>query len=256
MHRSSWLILAVAVACFACGAQAQVKQLTAPNVTVTAPAPPPAEPPYLRKSPWESYERNPYFSRERVEENRFAKVPCSDTRIAAGGGSCLLGYRLTSGVANYSLRGMQGGENNCDIALDVVIYQAGDFSVEASTIIFDPRKAMARGYPTTDCFVEGFPGYDLAEFQDMNQVTRRGTNFHDLVGSGDTKQIAFSDGNHDCVAIRRPGPRWGGGYVYMMTASICRTGTGAVQPDDIARALVPLQIRSYDPEGNTAPPPR
>jgi hypothetical protein len=247
--------LVLLATCLACGADAQVKQLTVPNVTVTAPAPP-AEPPYLRSSPWESFQRNPYFGRNRVEENRFAKVSCVQTRIAAvDGASCLLGYRLTSGIANYALR-PNGAENICDMALDVVIYTVGNLSVEASTLIFDPRKLRGNGFPTSDCFVESFPGYDLAEFQDMNQVTRRGTNWHGLTGSGDAKSIAFSADDHDCIAIRRPGPRWNGGYTYMLNASICRTGSQALQDGDLARALAPLQIRTYDPNGNLARPPQ
>jgi hypothetical protein len=243
-------------ATYACGSRAEVKQLTVPNVTVTAPAPAPTEPPYLRSSPWESFQRNPYFGRDRVEENHFAKVPCAQTRIAAvAGASCLLGYRLTSGIANYALH-PNGAENNCDMALDVVIYTVGNLSVEADTLVFDPRKLSANGFPTSDCFVEGFPGYDLAEFQDMNQVTRRGTNFHGLTGTGEAKSIEFTEGDHNCLAIRRPGPRWGGGYTYMMHASICRTDTASLQPDDLARALAPLQVHVFDPNGNLARPGR
>jgi hypothetical protein len=40
----------------------------------------------------------------------------------------------------------------------------------------------------------------------------------------------------------------------MLTASICRTYTVSLQPDDIARA--PLQVRTYDPVGNIARPPK
>jgi hypothetical protein len=256
MRRPASVILAIMAACFACGAAAQVKQLTVPNVTVTAPAPP-SEPPYLRSSPWESFQRNPYFGRERVEEQYFAQVPCTETRIAsATAANCLRGYRLSTGLANYSMRGVQGSDNICDMALDVTLYTVGNLTVEANVIIFDPLKVQARGVPSVDCYVNGFPGYDQAEFQDMNQMTRRGSNWHGLTGEGEAKTIEFSEGLHQCVAIRRPGPRWRGGFVYMLTASICHTDEAELRPDDIVRGLGPLQIRQYDPEGNlvaTAP---
>jgi len=84
----------------------------------------------------------------------------------------------------------------------------------------------------------------------MNQVTRRGNNWRNLVGDGEDKSIEFSDGPHNCIAVRRAGPRWQGGYVYTLHASICRTDTAAVQPQDIAYALGALQVRQYDPVGN------
>jgi hypothetical protein len=40
----------------------------------------------------------------------------------------------------------------------------------------------------------------------------------------------------------------------MLTASICRTDAARLQPDDVARALAPLQVRQYDPVGNLARP--
>jgi hypothetical protein len=93
----------------------------------------------------------------------------------------------------------------------------------------------------------------------MNQVTRRGTNWHNLVvndsqnqwyGGDRLRSIEFSDGSHNCIAVRKPGPVWRGGYVYMMHASICRTDTAAVQAQDIAYALGSLRTRIYDPVGN------
>jgi len=93
----------------------------------------------------------------------------------------------------------------------------------------------------------------------MNQVTRRGTNWHNLVvndsqnqwyGGDRLRSIQFSDGPHNCIAVRKPGPVWRGGYVYMMHASICHTDTAAVQAQDIAYVLASLQTRIYDPSGN------
>src|SRR6516164_4467931 len=73
---------------------AQDETLKVPKVIVIAQAAP-VEPPYMR-DPWKAYARNPYFGRYRVEEDKFAEVPCAATRIAfAPGGKCLQGYRLT-----------------------------------------------------------------------------------------------------------------------------------------------------------------
>jgi hypothetical protein len=199
----SGLACAIAGAVLASAAHAQAtRQLTAPNVTVTAPAPP-TQPPYISGDPWKAFVRNPYAGRFRVEENRFASVPCSDTRIAAGsGGQCLLGYRLTTG-ASY-MRSFGG--SHCDIALDVVAYDAKDLAVEASILVFDPYKLnAATGFPDGNCYINSYPGYDQVDFNDMNQVTRRGANWHDLRGAGDEKSIAFADGPHDCVAPARAG---------------------------------------------------
>jgi hypothetical protein len=239
-------VLAALLACGACGAYAQENKLSVPNVTVTAPATP-VEPPYLR-NPWKSYERNPYAGRYRVEENKFAEVPCNVTRIASSaGGKCLQGYRLAPGMALLH----QNGGLRCDMALDVVMYNVGNLSIEASTLIFDPYKLAANGMPGRYCYVHGNPSYGQEDFQDMNQVTRRGANWRNLAGNGDEdKWIGFTDGPHDCVAVHKAGPPWHGGYVYMLHASICRTDTAAIRPDDVSYALQALQIRQYDPQGN------
>ena len=102
---------------------------------------------------------------------------------------------------------------------------------------------------------DGHAGYDQQDFQDMNQVTRRGTNWRNLAGDGEDKSMEFSDGPHNCVAIKKAGPRWQGGYVYMMHASVCRTDTAAIRAEDIAYALSSLEVRQHDPVGNLRPPP-
>jgi hypothetical protein len=93
----------------------------------------------------------------------------------------------------------------------------------------------------------------------MNQVTRRGTNWHNLkindlqdqwYGGNRLRSIEFSDGPHHCIAVRKPGPVWGGGYIWMMHASICRTDSAMVQAEDVAYVLGSLQTRIYDPAGN------
>jgi hypothetical protein len=55
------------------------------------------------------------------------------------------------------------------------MYSVGNLAVEASTLIFDPYKLTATGLPNKCCYVAGQPSYDQENFQDMNQVTRRGT---------------------------------------------------------------------------------
>ena len=224
------------------GAYAQDSKLSVPNVSVTAP-------PYVGS-------RSPYFGRYRVEENKFSEVPCSQTRIALGpSGKCLQGYRLTL-PANTGYR----GSSPCDLALDVVIDTTGNLAVEADILVFDPYAVYAAGgSPPKFCYVRGNWGYDQINFQDMNQVTRRGTNWHDLqindmqnqwYGGDRLRSMEFSDGPHSCIAIRKPGPVWRGGYVYMMHASICRTDTAAVGAQDVAYVLGSLQLRIYDPVGN------
>ena len=226
------------------GACAQDTRLKVPKVIVMAQAAP-VEPPYMR-DPAKAYARNPYFGRYRVEEDRFTEVPCTATRIAfASGGRCLQGYRLTLPEAST-----RSGGNPCDMALDVVGANTGKLYIEADILAFDPYKVTAEGSPPRWCYVHGYLGYDQEDFQDMNQVTRRGTNWHNLQINGQERSIEFSDGPHQCVAVLRPGPVWLGGYTYMMHASICRMDNASVQAEDIAYVLGSLQTRTYDPAGN------
>jgi hypothetical protein len=240
------------IVCAASACAQQAEQLSLPNVTVTAPAVP-VEPPYLR-NPGTTHQRNPYNGRYRVEEDKFREVPCTATRIASSnGGKCLQGYRLIPALTQQ-ITNPKGGDN-CDLALDVVVYSAGNLSIEADTLIFDPYKLTAIGHQTSQfCYVNGNTGYDLEDFRDMNQVTRRGSNWRNLVGDGNDKSIEFSDGPHNCIAVQRAGPKWSGGYIYIMHASICRTDTAAMRPEDVTYALASLQVRQYDPLGNLRQP--
>ena len=237
-------IVTAAMMASASGACAQDSKLSVPNVTVTAPAAA-VEPPYMRDRS-KAFGRNPYFGRYRVEEDKFPEVPCKQTRIAFGpGGKCLLGYRL--GFASNSTA---RNSNNCDMALDVVIDTTGKLAIEADILVFDPYRVTATGSPPRQCYVRSYFGYDQEDFQDMNQVTRRGTNWHNLQTNGQGRSIEFSDGPHNCVAVLKPGPVWRGGYIYMMHSSICRTDTATVEAQDIAYVLGSLQTRIYDPVGN------
>lgn len=231
-----------AVVATAGGASAADVQLPLPDVTVTAPGPADT-PPYLRDQ-WNSYGRNPYFGRFRVEENKFTRVPCNDTRVAAPGGTCLQGYKLQgTGPTSYSYRA-------CDLSLDVTMFENARVTVEADILIFDPYKITATGGPGANCYVQGYPNYDVIDFADMNQVTRRGTNFRNLVGAGDDKSIEFTVDNHNCKAVRHTGPRWQGGYVYIGHISICRKDAAQVQAEDIAYVFSTLRVRTYDEGGN------
>jgi hypothetical protein len=235
------------------GAYAQDTKLSVPNVTVTAPAAP-VEPPYMR-DPWKLYGRNPYFGRYRVEEDKFSEVPCTQTRIAFGpGGKCLQGYRL-----GFAANSTATNSNNCDMALDVVIDSTGRLTIEADILAFDPYRVTATGSVPAWCYVHVYKDYDQEDFQDMNQVTRRGTNWRNLQindlqdqwHAGDRlRSIEFSDGSRNCIAVRKPGPVWRGGYIWMIHVSVCRTDGAIVQAQDVADVLGSLQTRIYDPGGN------
>jgi hypothetical protein len=250
----AFAIVTAAIMVSASGAYAQDTKLSVPDVTVTAPAAP-VEPPYMR-DPWKAYARNPYFGRYRVEEDKFTEVPCSATRVALGAsGKCLQGYRLAPSGSGAAAN----NTNPCDMALDVVIDTAGKLAIEADILVFDPYKVNANGSVPKWCYVHGYTRYDQEDFQDMNQVTRRGSNWHNLQINdmqdqwhvGDRlRSIEFSDGPRNCIAVRKPGPVWRGGYIYMMHASICRTDGAAVQAQDVAYVLGSLQRRVYDPVGN------
>jgi hypothetical protein len=245
------VIVTAAMLASGSGAYAQDNSPSLPNVTVTAPAAP-VEPPYMR-DPWKAYGRNPYAGRYRVEEDKFAEVPCAQTRIAfSQGGKCLQGVRLHP---------IAGDVRPCDMAFDVVIDHTAKLSIEADILIFDPYKVSPNTHTSAPkfCYVRSYLGYDQEDFQDINQVTRRGTNWRNLQTNDIQNQsyegerlrsIEFSDGPQNCIAVRKPGPVWRGGYVYMMRASICRTDTAAVQAQGVAYVLGSLQTRVYDPVGN------
>jgi len=139
---------------------------------------------------------------------------------------------------------------SCDMALDVVSFENTKLAVEADILIFDPYKLMSEGALSPNCYIRSYLNYGEEEFQDMNQVTRRGVNFRNLVASGEDKAIEFNDNARNCKAIRRAGPRWQGGYVYIVHMSICRKDTAQVQAEDIAYVFTNLRIRTYDPIGN------
>ena len=186
--RSIFLVVLIAVAAalpFTSAALGQqTNQTTLPEVTVIAPF----VPLYLRPGNGpKAFERNPYFGNNRVEETRFAPVPCSGFRIdpASAGASdrtCLQGDRLVPASVHVSNGRGDTSITHCDIDHDVTIYNVGDLSVEADVLVFDPYKLTATGFADRDCYVAGYTGYDQEDFQDMNRITRSGADWHDLRG--------------------------------------------------------------------------
>jgi hypothetical protein len=57
------------------------------------------------------------------------------------------------------------------------------------------------------------------------------------------------------MAMRRLGPAWQGGYIWVMHVSICRTDAGGVSAQDITQTASALLVRVYDPQGNLRAPP-
>ena len=90
----------------------------------------------------------------------------------------------------------------------------------------------------------------------MNQMTRSGLNWRDFTEAGDVSIMKFALGPSDCRAFEKRGPRWGGGYVWVMHASFCRVDGRPVDPADLDRVLAALQVRQYEARGNlrSAPP--
>jgi hypothetical protein len=126
----------------------------------------------------------------------------------------------------------------------------GTCQLKADILAVDPYKVTADGSPPKSCYVQGYMGYDQEDFQDMNRVTRRGTNWHNLQVNGQERSIEFSEGPRNCIAILKPGPVWRGGYIYAAHASICRMDTATIRTGDIADVLGSLQARIQDPAGN------
>ena len=153
-------------------------------------------------------------------------------------------------VGSPRRRELCGKLGGCDLALDVVAFDNARISAEANVLIFDPYKVTALGSAPKNCFVRGYSDYDATDFQDMNQMTRRGINFRNLISSGDDKSIEFNVGNRNCKAIRQSGPPWHGGYIYITYISICRNDTAQVQAEDVATVFAALRIRTYDKDGN------
>ena len=224
-------------------AQAQTPQMGLPDLNVSAPVT------TTRPQP-----RDSMISKWRNEEDKFVEAPCGTTRLAATASNarCLLGYRLENGL----LGDRGSGVSFCDMGLDVVMYTAGNLAVEADILSFDPYKVTGWGFPSKYCFIAPRE-ISVVEFQDLNQVTRRGRNFGEVTRTSDGASfVGFVEANRPCIAMERLGPRWRGGHSWVMHASICRTDAQPVSTQDVAAATNALLIRIYDPVGNLRPPPK
>ena len=229
-----------AIACVGTHAAAQ-QNLSLPEVVVTAPpvTPPPITP---------SAKPNPYFGNPRVEEDKWPEIPCAASRIDLGAASsCRKGppqHTFQKGDAQGSRQ-----QSNCNIAHDLVISNIGILAVEADVLVFDPYYVSAIGHQHGDCYVE--TGYtDLREdFPDMNQVTRRGSAWRNFLNRGDLITMEFSAGPDNCLAFEQRGPRWRGGYIYVIHASICRSDRRPVDDADVAYVVGSLQVQRRDPGG-------
>lgn len=239
----------IAALFFACllaisDAIAQEKQTPLPDVNVTAPA---------KTESFITRGFTPYDGHVRVEEDKWPAIPCATARISAG-----LDGKCQTGTPTENFLSRSGGEpGNCIIYHQLVTFQTATLSVEADSMIFDPYKIVSgspTGHQSGNCFV--WSGYlrPLTDFPDMNQVTRRGTDWHNLVQGKPLSTYDFSDNGHTCAAIEKLGPNWHGGYIWVVHASICQPDARPVQPSDIAVALTNIRLDRYDPLGNLRAP--
>ena len=237
----AWCLFAVAQAlALATGPviAADTGNISLPDVSVTAP-----------QAPVPAYKNwGPYFGNPRVEEEKWPDIPCNASRIsAAATGNCKTGMSQESFVFPGG-----GQSSNCRVAHDLVMTALGPLKLEADVMVFDPYYVSAIGHQHKYCWVES-PFQHLADdFPDMNRMTRRGSGWRNLVEDGDLSTMEFVSGSENCLAIEKRGPRWGGGYVYVIHASICRSG--AVAATDVTAALASLQVRTYEPRGNLVAP--
>jgi len=225
---------------------AQGARTTLPDVNVTAPVP---------GTKWFS----PMLGNMRVEEDKWPQIPCEGSRILSGpAGKCQDGPMVMSAMSYLGASNVPNAYGDCTIRHQLISIDVGRFAVEANVLVFDPDKVTADP-SNTWCMV--WSGYDDVpeDFKDMNQVTRRGVDWRNFVpGSGQSgaqSTIEFADGRRACVAVERLGPPWHGGFVWVLHATICQTGTVPIAPADIDTALSVVHISVYDPVGNLRPPP-
>src|SRR5271170_527908 len=175
----------------------------------------------------------------------FLEKPCSETRLSsAAGGKCLEGYKLQNGVL---------GSGPCHIQLDVVISSTATYTFEADAFVFDPYLVTASGPLPKYCKVAPQSAYDEDRLKDMNRMTRRGTNWRNYIKNDSEITSEYSDGRLNCLATRRDGPPWRGGFVWTVHASLCRLDGARVEAADVQQMLNSLKIRVHDPVGNLRP---
>jgi hypothetical protein len=246
MTRQLFTAAVTAILAIVCGsAEAQERQAPLPDVNVTAPR------------TTESFITRgfaPYDGNVRVEEDKWPIIPCATARISTttGAGTCQTG----TPTENFLSRAL-GEPGNCVISHQLVTFRTGTLSAEADSMIFDPYKIVSgspTGHQDKNCFV--WSGYlrPLSDFPGMNQMTRRGAGWHNLVVDKPLSTFDFSDSGRTCVAIEKLGPSWHGGYIWVVHASICQPDARPVQPGDIAAVLAGLRLDRYDPLGNLKAP--
>lgn len=159
------LRIATLIAGAAGPAFAQEQKVPLPDVNVTAPA--------NTESFITRGFTNPYAGHTRVEEDKWPVIPCATSRISSvAGGTC------QTGMPTETFMSLSNGEApNCIIYHQLVTFQTGTLSVEADSFIFDPFKVVSgspTGHQDKNCVV--WSGYLRLpdDFEDMNQVTRRG----------------------------------------------------------------------------------
>jgi len=139
--------------------------------------------------------------------------------------------------------------SNCQIAHDLVISQVAGLRFEADSLVFDPYYVSAIGHQRQDCYVEAIARNLEAQLIDMNHVTRQANSWDAMQQSGDVASKPFTVGADRCMAFEKRGPRWGGGYLWLVHAAICR---GDGQPVDLANVetvMATLQIEQRDRSG-------
>ncbi|HTW52929.1 MAG TPA: hypothetical protein VME45_13650 [Stellaceae bacterium] len=218
---------------------------TLPDVSVTAPRNPNEVRPTSQGAPG-----MPYFGNTRVEESSWPVIPCTTSRVGAGdtAASCRRGPM----VINFEHGDAQGTRplSNCQIAHDLVISKAGGLDFEADSLVFDPYYISAIGHQRQDCYVEAIPRNLQSQLVDMNHVTRQASGWGTMRESGDLTMLDFTVGPDRCVAFEKRGPRWGGGYIWLVHAATCRKDGQPVTEADIAAVMGALKIEQRDPNGN------
>jgi len=227
-------------------ATAQQQPTALPDVNVTAPRDRNETRPTSQGAPG-----MPYFGNTRVEEEKWPVIPCGSSRVGANAdanASCRRGPT----VINFEHGDAQGTRpiSNCQIAHDLVISKIGGLDYEADSLVFDPYYVSAIGHQRQDCYVEAIPRSLQSQLVDMNHVTRQATGWGTMQESGDTTYIDFVLGPHRCLAFEKRGPRWGGGYIWLVHAALCRGDGQPANLSDVASVMGALHIEQRDPNGN------
>jgi hypothetical protein len=240
-------LVAASIFCAAPSGSSHAQSLDLPEVTVTAPPITPS---------WKKW--NPYSSNPRVEEDKWLEIPCGSSRISAAAATdCRTGPPLgheAMGLPNSNTTSIN--PSNCRMAHDLVITTIGNLMIEADAIVFDPYFVSAIGSQHKGCYVQSHYSDLREDFPDMNQMTRKGSGWHDYIEDGDLSTMDFSIGSIVCRAVEKRGPTWRAGHIFVIHASVCRRDGQPVKATDINLALGSLQVNQYEPRGNLRPPPQ